>query len=66
MAIIIASKNASKERSKKVKEELPFEPIESKIKIDLSPKTFAHSTAFSEMMDRAHRLAMRRNDSYSR
>ena len=62
-----ASKNVSRaKRSKDVKKELPFKPIESKIKINLSPEIFAHSTAFSEMMDRAHRLAMHRNDSYSR
>ena len=48
------------------KEELPFTPVDSKIKIDLSPKTFAHSDAFSKMMDRAHRLALHRNDAYSR
>ena len=48
------------------KTELPFTPITSKITIDLSPKTFAHSDTFSKMMDRAHRLAMRRNDAFSR
>jgi len=47
------------------KEELPFAPTDSKIKIDLSPETFAHSIAFSKMMDRAHRLALHRNDAYS-
>lgn len=46
--------------------ELPFAPVESKIKLDLSPETFAHSDAFSKMMDRAERLAYRRNDAYSR
>jgi len=46
------------------RQELPFAPVDSKITIDLSPERFAHSIAFSEMMDRAHRLAMRRNDSF--
>ena len=53
-----------KDKGKEVKKELPFEPVESKITLDLSPERFAHSIAFSEMMDRAHRLAMRRNDSF--
>ena len=46
------------------KKELPFKPVESKITINLGPETFAHSDAFSKMMDRAHRLAMRRNDTF--
>ena len=54
------------QKRKQLKAELPFEPVDSKIKIDLSPERFAHSIAFSEMMDRAHRLAMRRNDAFSR
>jgi hypothetical protein len=53
-------------KDKKVQTELPFKPVDSKSKINLSPEVFTHSTAFSKMMDRAHRLAMRRNDSYSR
>ena len=48
------------------RQELPFAPVPSKITIDLSPKTFRHSIAFSKMMDRAARLALRRNDAYSR
>ena len=53
-------------KCKKVQVELPFRPVDSKIKINLSPEAFVHSTTFSRLMDRAHRLAMRRNDSYSR
>ena len=56
-----SSKNCSAKGKQK---ELEFAPVESKIKIDLSPEKFAHSTAFSEMMDRAHQLAMRRNDRF--
>ena len=46
------------------RDELPFAPVESTIMIDLSPETFAHSDAFSKMMDRAHAYAMRANFSY--
>ena len=48
-----------------IREEVPFAPVASKVKIDISPKTFARSDAFSKMMDRAHRLAMRRNDRFA-
>ena len=41
------------------KKELPFAPVDSKITINLTPKTFKHSTEFSKIMDRAHRRAMR-------
>ena len=41
------------------KKELPFAPVDSKIKIDLTPETFKHSDEFSKMMDRAHQAAMR-------
>ena len=44
--------------------ELPFKPVDSKITINLGPETFAHSDAFSKMMDKAHRMAMRRNDAF--
>ena len=54
-----------KDEGNEVRKELPFEPVESKITIDLSPKTFENSDAFSDKMDRAHRLAMRRNDRFA-
>ena len=47
-----------------LKKELEFAPVPSKMTINLSPETFKHSTEFSKMMDRAHRLALRRNDSF--
>ena len=62
----MANKKTRPQKGRKPQKELPFAPVDSKITIDLSPKTFAHSVAFSKMMDRAHRLALRRNDSYSR
>ncbi len=48
-----------KEIIKRPQKEIPFEPVDSKITIDLSPETFKHSDEFSKMMDRAHRVAMR-------
>ena len=47
------------------KQDLPFAPVQSKITIDLSPKTFKHSDEFSKKMDRAYRHAMRQNLAYS-
>ena len=38
--------------------ELPFAPVKSKIKLDMSPKRFEHSIKFSQKMDRAHMAAM--------
>ena len=53
-------------KKKQLKAELPFELVNSQIKLNLSPERFVHSIAFSKMMDRAHRLALRRNDAFSR
>ena len=55
---------AKSRKAKKPQAELEFAPVDSKITIDLSPETFKHSDEFSSMMDRAHRLAIRRNDSF--
>ena len=52
---------ATKRASKSV---LLFNPVKSKMPLDLSPEKFAHSDAFSKMMDRAHAYAMRANFSY--
>ena len=49
---------------KKSQEEIPFAPVDSKITIDLSPRTFKNSDEFSKRMDRAHRRAIRQNLAY--
>ena len=46
------------------KKELPFAPVDSKITIDLSPRTFKNSDEFSKRIDRAHRRAIRQNLAY--
>ena len=53
------------QKIKKRGKDLEFAPVPSKTTVDLSPETFKHSDEFSKMMDRARRLAMRRNDSFS-
>ena len=61
----ISSADHARSAPKKAhRDELPFAPIESPIMIDLSPEMFAHSDAFSKMMDKAHAYAMRANFSY--
>ena len=53
-----------KKTIRKPRKELPFEPVDSKITIDLSPERFKHSDEFSKMMDRAYRRAIRQNLAY--
>ena len=49
----------------KKQKEIPFAPVPSGT-INFGPETFAHSDAFSKMMDRAHEYAMRANHKYGK